>query len=187
MTLCRRPQSNIRLHLARAWNTVPIILGATHMLRSLLAIGCLITFVLASPALAQKPKDTPKPGATVIKPEPLTLKPGDALSSHALVTKPPIIKGVVGWTLETRRHRGTFYAVAVSPDGKLIATGGVDGTIRIWDAANGHLIKALVGHGYHCYALAFSPDGTVLASGGISDQAIHLWDVKTGMPLKLLK
>src|SRR5262249_9895017 len=47
--------------------------------------------------------------------------------------------------------------------------------------------KALVGHGYHCYALAFSPDGTVLASGGISDQAIHLWDVKTGMPLKLLK
>jgi WD40 repeat protein len=146
-----------------------------------------ITFPAA--VLAQKPadKDKPKPASTVIKPEPLTLKPGDAMSAHALVTKPPVVKGVVSWTLETRRHRGTFSAVALSPDGKLIATGGIDGTIRIWDAADGHLVKALVGHGYHCYALAFSPDGSTLASGGINDQVVHLWDVKSGMPLKLLK
>ncbi|HLW63678.1 MAG TPA: WD40 repeat domain-containing protein [Gemmataceae bacterium] len=160
------------------------------MPRFLLAYGALLGAV-AFPigVLGQKPaeKDKPKPATTVIKPEPLTLKPGDAMSAHALVTKPPIVKGVVSWTLETRRHRGTFSAVALSPDGKLIATGGLDGTIRIWDAVNGHLVKALVGHGYHCYGLAFSPDGNTLASGGINDQAVHLWDVKSGMPLKLLK
>src|SRR5262245_40279855 len=66
----------------------------------------------------------------VIEPDRLLVKPGRPLSVRALVTTPGFIKGVVSWSLETTQHRGTFSVTALSPDGKLLATGGLDGTIR---------------------------------------------------------
>src|SRR6185436_15574113 len=52
----------------------------------------------------------------------IKIKPGDPLSGRALVQKPGRINGVMSWTLETRRHRGAMYHVAISPDGKTLAT-----------------------------------------------------------------
>lgn len=72
----------------------------------------------------------------------------------------------MSWTLETRRHRGAMYHVAISPDGKTLATGGLDGTIRLWEVETGKFIKCLLGHNSYVYRLAWSPDGNTLASAG---------------------
>ena len=113
--------------------------------------------------------------------EPIKIKPGDPLSSRALVQKPARINGVMSWTLETRRHRGAMFHVSISPDGKTLATGGLDGTIRLWDVDTGKFVKCLLGHNSYVYRLAWSPDGNTLASAGAHDGSCGLWDVKSGV------
>src|SRR5207248_6906572 len=88
--------------------------------------------------------------------------------------------------IETRRHRGSLACSALSPDGKKIATGGMDGIIHIWDAETGEFVRALVGHGSYVYGLAWSPDGHTLASAGSFDGTAKLWDTATGMPVRTL-
>jgi len=57
------------------------------------------------------------------------------------------------------------HAVALSPDGSLLATGRADGIVRLWDAASGALLSARVRHVQAVRSLAFSPDGARLFSG----------------------
>ena len=77
-------------------------------------------------------------------------------------------------------HRGTVSALAVSPDGKTIASGGIDHEIRLWDAATGAPRgEPLVGHDDVVMDLAFTPDGDTVVSGS-NDGSLRLWDVSTG-------
>ena len=57
-------------------------------------------------------------------------------------------------------------AVAIAPDGTWLASGGDDGTVRIWDPATGQQRAALTGHTGPVTAVAIAPDGTWLASAG---------------------
>jgi WD40 repeat protein len=78
-------------------------------------------------------------------------------------------------------------AVATSPDGAWIATGGSDGVVRVWDASSIGVIDrpalALRGHTDEVYALAFSGDGRVLASGS-RDGSARTWSIPDGKLLR---
>ena len=69
--------------------------------------------------------------------------------------------------------------IAYSPDGRRIAGGHQDGSVRLWDPASGALVQMLRGHGSAVLALAFSPDGRTLASGS-NDDTVRLWDPVSG-------
>lgn len=67
-------------------------------------------------------------------------------------------------------------ALAFSPNGKTVASGHDDNTVRLWDIASSAEIATLKGHKERINTLTFSPDGTTLASGS-ADNTIIFWDV----------
>jgi len=76
-------------------------------------------------------------------------------------------------------HTGQVYAVAWSPDGQYIASGGIDHTVQVWQALTGRNITTYAGHADLVLGLAWSPDGKHIASAG-SDHSLRIWNVRTG-------
>ena len=76
-------------------------------------------------------------------------------------------------------HADTVMAVAIAPDGTWLASGGRDGSVRIWDLPTGRPRAVLAGHTGTVTAVAIAPDGTWLASGG-EDGSVRIWDPVTG-------
>jgi len=82
-------------------------------------------------------------------------------------------------------HQGDVRSVAVSRDGRHVASAGRDSRVIMWSVSSGRPWRILEGHSEGAWCVAFAPHGTLLASGG-GDQAIRLWSAESGELLTTL-
>lgn len=78
-------------------------------------------------------------------------------------------------------HTGPVHTVAISPNGRLMASGGEDHTIILWDLGSGKRLKTMTGHTGFIYSVCFSSDSTTLVSGS-ADNTVRAWDVNKHTP-----
>lgn len=149
-----------------------------------------------TPAVPPAPAPVKPPAPVPVTPPtpPVTSTPELATSktqeptvtnSMSFVTNPPKISGLQAWSIETVGHRGDCRAAAMSPDGKLYATGGLDGALRFFDPVDGRLLKVLVTPETGIRAIAWAPDGSAIATGA-SSGSVYAWKVAESVPLRIL-
>ena len=76
-------------------------------------------------------------------------------------------------------HQGAITSICISPDGRFLASGSLDKTVRLWEVATGKNLRVMRGHTDEVYAVAFSRDGQYLASSGY-DRRVIVWETATG-------
>ena len=83
-------------------------------------------------------------------------------------------------------HLEDVISVCFSGDGRILASGSGDWTIKLWEMPSGNLLNTMMGHESTVLSVCFSPDGRLLASGSW-DYSIKLWEVPSGKLLNTLK
>lgn len=163
-------------------------LGKSTLFAQLALISCLLApDALAMHAAVQKSV----PRRTVIKPR------GDgrrifavALSLDGKMMAAAGATPIYLWELESRRkvvtlnsHTGAIEAIEFSPNGKVLAAAGVDGTVNLWKVPSGDQLLELAGDGFPVSSLTISPDGERLAAASQSG-TVMIWDTANGRKLR---
>ncbi|MEH2411887.1 serine/threonine-protein kinase [Nostoc sp.] len=106
---------------------------------------------------------------------------------EALLGEPPkITLGEVSLVNTLQGHESSVLSVAISPDGKTIASSGGDRTIKLWNLATGKQISSLNGHSQQVNVVAISPDGKTLVSAS-DDNTIKIWNLATRKQIRTLQ
>ena len=121
---------------------------------------------IAPPAGGNRPVSAPR------RSQPLSGQPISASSGSRCV-------------LTLTGHSRWVTAVALSPDAKRVASGGLDDAIKIWNRETGELLLTLRGHTKPVNCLAISPDCQILVSGS-DDHTLKVWNLTTGVLLQTL-
>src|SRR5262249_44561375 len=83
-----------------------------------------------------------------------------------------------------KAHFNGIQVLAVSPDSKLVVSGGIqESTVRLWDLNTGKQTRQLQGHKDEIWGVAFSPDGSQVASAS-TDKTMKTWETTTGNNLR---
>lgn len=159
----------------------------------LLAAGCLILAAAGAAIRADSPdvgalmaQDAARGGVDVY---------GDSLPPGAVARLGTIRLRHAG---ADNSHGACATCLAFAPSGKAVATGGGEGTVRIWDVETGKELLRLQGHKGPISSVAYSPDGTLITSGGgdtmvwsrmlaDGDRTVRLWEAATGRELQALR
>ncbi|MFN6485939.1 MULTISPECIES: serine/threonine-protein kinase [unclassified Nostoc] len=105
---------------------------------------------------------------------------------EALLSQPlKITLGKVSLTNTLQAHENSVLSVAISPDGKTIASSGDDRTIKLWNLATGKPISSLKGHFQRVNVVVISPDGKLLVSAS-DDNTIKIWNLATRKQIRTL-
>jgi RNA polymerase sigma factor (sigma-70 family) len=126
-------------------------------------------------APANEHKEQPVPGQGVVN----GVERTDALGD-------PLPPGALGRLGSVRLRHNFVGSAAFSPDGKLLASGGWDQAICLWDPATGRELRQIRGVEEGVNAVAFSPDGKLLVGAGMT-KVVYLWDVASGKQVARLE
>ncbi len=83
-------------------------------------------------------------------------------------------------------HSDTVNCLAFSPDGKQLASCAADRFVKLWNLADGKLVRSFEGHTHHVLGIAWRPDGRVLVSSG-ADMVLKVWDARSGDQLRTVQ
>ncbi|NCR45853.1 MAG: protein kinase [Microcystis aeruginosa G13-01] len=119
------------------------------------------------------------PPTTPNRPSPPPPNPQPVVTQKQPPVMPKINPSVSPLDKTLTGHSDCLDSVAYSPDGRYLASGSRDNTIKIWEVATGKELRTLTGHSEIVFSVAYSPDGRYLASGS-RDNTIKIWEVATG-------
>jgi len=173
----------------RAWRWKEVLLLCAPMLVLLCAFG----------VIAAKNRWLPAPRMELSRGRVLCLafSPDGKTLATGSVSGRPRIHGIKLWDVQSKsllralavtgaHPDGYLLSVAFSAEGKLIAGGGADGSITLWNAQTGAMLRSTTVN-YMVGVVAFSPNGRYLATtGALYSGGIQIWDIKTGAPVRKL-
>ena len=141
--------------------------------RLLASSGVMRQPVLGCPQRHQPP-DPATPGSVIGSAEPRWRLASGDFGMYSVVAGQKTAPGRCVQTIEG--HTDRVLGLAFAPDGRTLASGSWDRTVKLWEVVNGRLLQTLSGHRDKVHCVAWSPDGRTVASGSV-DKTIWLYDV----------
>ncbi len=175
--------------MSRRWGAGRAV-GAGHGRargRAPLAVVLGLLLTACGAATAEAPTAPPEPTASVTPAPTLPVPPP---TSTAVPTVQPGLNAATAPELvrlaTIAAHDTAVSALAYSPDGAWLASGALDGSLRLWPGGGGAAVRRLEGHTDAVWGLAFSPDGARLISGS-DDRTVRVWELPAGRSVDVIR